>query len=99
MTDALDTAGWLWHHHPDSRLDHGTPGLPDLVAVHPRTGRVVWLEVKTAKGRVAPDQEAWAAALRQGGHEHRVVRPDGMALVVDDLLAERRRTRSRNAGN
>lgn len=64
------TLGWLCHHDRPSlnrsgrwstAID-GDPGFPDLVLAKP--GRPVHLwEVKTERGRLRPNQQAWLYAL------------------------------------
>lgn len=56
---ALD--GWLFFHDRDARRNRA--GLPDLVAVHPTRGRLLFAELKTERGRLRPDQAAWLDAL------------------------------------
>lgn len=52
--------GWsLQYHTFDSR--RSAPGFPDVVLV--RGARLLFIEVKTAKGRVTPEQQAWWLAL------------------------------------
>lgn len=95
ITDALDTCGWLWHHETDSRKSKR--GFPDICAVHPRTGALLFLELKRELGRVNPEQEAWISALAKhdAGMEPRpyqtgpwhgfraaVVRPSNLDLAV-----------------
>lgn len=71
-----ELAGWLgwrtWHDH-DSRRNRA--GLPDLVAVHHRQQRVIFAELKTARGRLRPEQEAWRADLIAAGVEYFLWRP------------------------
>jgi|HubBroStandDraft_5_1064220.scaffolds.fasta_scaffold2299985_1 hypothetical protein len=55
VTDMLGYKGWLWHHAGDSR--RSSAGLPDIVAV--RGGRVIFAELKTAKGRFRAEQLRW----------------------------------------
>ena len=69
--------GWLVFHDRDSRRSE--PGFPDLVAVSqaPMRPRVLFLEIKTAKGRLTkgresprtgrwlPGQEDWIGALQR----------------------------------
>jgi hypothetical protein len=54
------------------------PGAPDLVAV--KQGRVVFLEVKTEKGKVSEKQAEVNELLRLHGVEVRVVRG------IDDIM-------------
>lgn len=55
----LDAFGWIAFHDTDSRQSR--VGFPDLVATN---GRVLLLvELKSMKGRIRPEQQAWADAL------------------------------------
>jgi len=65
--------GYLTYH--THRSDRSEPGFPDLVLVHPRTGHLVFAELKTAKGRVAPAQHVWIDALRRAGVAAYIWRP------------------------
>lgn len=58
MTAVLELAGlfgWRSYHTHDSR--RSTPGFPDLVMV--RGPRLLLVELKTEKGRLAPAQLQW----------------------------------------
>ena len=80
--DALDLTGWAWIHHRPARRAQGkwtTPtqgnsakGFPDIVAVRPP--RVLWLELKAARGQVSPEQAAWLERLRASGQEAHVLK-------------------------
>jgi hypothetical protein len=48
-------------------------GTPDFVIAMPGTS-TLWIEAKTAKGKLTPAQSAWLAALRKCGHRAEVVR-------------------------
>jgi hypothetical protein len=68
------------YHTHDSR--RSPAGFPDLVLVHPTRPElgIVFLELKSAKGRTSPAQARWIMALRRSGEAGRVwsqvVKPD-----------------------
>ena len=65
--------GWLVHHPLPSMNKRGIwathelgdHGFPDLVLAHP-TGRVIFAELKSDKGKVSPLQSRWLSVLEQG---------------------------------
>ena len=63
ITDLLDLGDWRWYHTHDAR--RSAKGFPDLVAV--RLSRLVFIEVKTERGRVRPEQTTWLDDLRLSG--------------------------------
>lgn len=70
----LDTAalyGWDHMHHADSRRAHA--GWPDLVLCRPP--RCLFVELKTDRGRVRPDQRRWLQQLAACGLEVGLWRP------------------------
>lgn len=71
ITDLCDLLDLKWHHETDSRRSKS--GFPDLVIAGP--GGVMFVELKTDKGRVSKDQEEWIARLRAGGAEAHIWRP------------------------
>jgi Holliday junction resolvase len=83
LVQVLSSAGWLVMHIPNQstrgrqRWAGLLPGAPDLVAV--KRGRVVFLEVKTQRGKVSEKQSEVHDLLRLHGMEVRVVRN------VDDI--------------
>ena len=83
IMDALELGGWLYSHHPDSRRSEGGGGLPDLVAVHPKSHAVIFIEVKTEAGRLRPKQEEWLHALERAQVITWVARPSNL----DDLIS------------
>ena len=48
-------------------------GSPDLCFLLPR-GRVGWMELKTRKGALSPEQKHFQAKCAELGHWHRVIR-------------------------
>ena len=84
IVQALSYAGWLVMHIPNQstrgrqRWAGLMPGAPDLVAV--KHGRVVFLEVKTERGKVSEKQSEVHDLLRLHGMEVRVVRN------IDDIM-------------
>lgn len=65
--------GWAVFHPYDSR--RSTAGFPDIVAV--RRTRVLFVELKSATGRMRAEQIVWATTLAAvgGAVEHHVWRP------------------------
>ncbi len=72
--------GWLCYHTHDSR--RSAAGFPDLVFVRER---VVWVELKTARGRVRPEQQRWLDALGRAGQEVYLFRPGDWARIEEVL--------------
>ncbi len=66
----------LWRQRVAGTLQ----GAPDLVVVAPG-GRVVWLEVKTARGYLSQPQKALHRKLKEMGHHVEVVRSVEEALA------------------
>lgn len=71
---AAKALGWLFYHVPDSRRTQ--PGFPDLVMLHPSTGRLLIRELKTQKGKTSKMQDVWLAGFRLGGLDAKVWRPE-----------------------
>lgn len=57
----LDLGSWVWYHTYSSQRSNA--GFPDIVAV--RRERLIFIELKTAKGKLSQAQERWRDALFQ----------------------------------
>lgn len=79
-----------WTERGVERVRYGlAPGSADLVGIV--RGRFVALEIKTASGRIAPEQAQWLALVERCGGVGRVVRSvaDAVAAVEEVLGADR----------
>ena len=65
IVELARTIGWMVYHPYDSR--RSTPGYPDLTMVHPRTGAILFAELKTETGKVTDEQDQWLRALAVRG--------------------------------
>ena len=84
LTDAAELNGWLVFHDNDSRRN--AAGFPDLVLVHGRYGRVLFLELKSEIGRVRPEQHVWMDALsRCDTIASAIVRPEHADQIIKYL--------------
>jgi hypothetical protein len=69
------------HHCRPARMANGTwrtpisgdAGFPDLVIVTPSA--VLWRELKSVQGQLAPEQRLWHQRLTQAGQDVAVWRP------------------------
>lgn len=86
VVDLAQYRGWRVMHIHDSRRGIGA-GYPDLTLLHKSTGRLLFAELKSARGHLSPDQKQWIADLRRGGHLVHVWRPaDFVARAIQDAL-------------
>lgn len=65
--------GWMVYHTHDSRRSQA--GYPDLHLIHPDTGRSMFRELKTQRGRIRPAQAEWLDGLARCGVDAAVWRP------------------------
>jgi len=74
---------WLCYHTHDSRRSQ--PGFPDLFLIRPATGEILFCELKSGRGRLTPDQEAWLEALRECGLPIRIWSPKDWTEIEETL--------------
>lgn len=96
VVEAAHRFGWRVAHFRRATVRHGrvaTPvaydaaGFPDLVLV--TEGRILFVECKTDRGTVSPEQRAWAEWLEAAGQDARVWRPrDWDVEVLPTLKGE-----------
>jgi hypothetical protein len=69
----------------------GATGSSDILGILAPTGRFIALEVKTAKGKTSPAQEAWLAEARALGAVAGVVRSidEAFALIEKAFAADK----------
>ncbi len=73
--------GWLVYRTPTWRSTGSYPGFPDLVLVRPGDKRVLFLELKSEKGRVSAAQKRWLDTLGATDAIAWVVRPSDWHLI------------------
>ena len=82
IVETAQRFGWRAAHFRRAQVRQGryaTPvaydaaGFPDLVLV--TEGRILFVELKTDRGRVSPEQRAWHEWLEAAGQDVRVWRP------------------------
>ena len=83
IENAAELGGWLVFHDTDSRKNRA--GFPDLVLLRPP--RLLFIELKTASGRVSPAQRVWLEQLgRVDDITVDLVRPDRADALIRTLL-------------
>jgi hypothetical protein len=84
VTDLCRWLGLLWFHDNDSRRNEA--GLPDLIIVGQHG--LLFRELKTAKGRVTPEQADWLSRLKQAGADADVWRPADLVPAGGRIKSE-----------
>jgi len=69
VEDLLNIGGWRWCHFRPAQTEKGWrtalsghKGFPDYIAT--RDSRLLIFELKSVRGKLSPDQEAWLESLR-----------------------------------
>jgi hypothetical protein len=82
--------GWLVHHDlpaQNSRGRWGTHiqgdvGFPDLLLLHPVSGKLFAIELKSQTGRLTPGQNRWLLAFENAGIYNAVLKPSDMEYAL-----------------
>lgn len=88
VLDLLEYHQWISYHTYDSRRSQ--PGFPDLVALHPKAGDILVLELKTERGKATPSQLQWLAWFEACGIDARLVRPSEIDGLIERIAAPQR---------
>jgi hypothetical protein len=80
VVDFACVTGWAVYHTFDSR--RSDPGFPDLVAVNPAQRRILYVELKSARGRLSLTQRQWLDKLARCGAETAMWRPADWDEIV-----------------
>lgn len=84
VLEAVKVRSLIAYHTYDSRRSQ--PGFPDLVIVGQNAA--LFRELKSAKGRVTPEQKFWIAALDQAGMDVDIWRPADWPIRIMAELAQ-----------
>lgn len=85
LRQLTDTLGWARYH--TLRSKGSTAGYPDLTLVRER---VVWIELKTERGKLTAPQKDWLRRLHTAGCEAYVARPSDLETLAVVLAVRRR---------
>lgn len=95
VEEALDFYGWWWFHVPPNvvvcpkcrwRIFRGIrKGWPDIVAIKPP--RILWIELKTERGQLEPEQTEVGMMLRACGQTWVHARPRDRESLYELIAA------------
>lgn len=83
IIEIAELYGWFAYHTYDSR--RSAAGWPDLVLARPSTGELIYVELKTDKGRLTKAQQAWLRILQDCNQETHVWRPRDFDAIHERL--------------
>ena len=87
VLDLAKAEGWIVYHTNDSRRSH--PGFPDLVLL--RGPQLLFLELKTERGKATPAQVSWINRLDAAKRvEAAVARPSNWPDIERALTSRAR---------
>ncbi len=82
--------GWLVHHDLPAQNSRGRwathvqgdAGFPDLILLHPNSGKLFAIELKSDKGKLSPGQKRWLMAFEKSGIYNAVLKPSDMEYAL-----------------
>ena len=82
--------GWLVHHDLPAQNSRGRwathvqgdAGFPDLILLHPNSGKLFAIELKSEKGKTSPGQKRWLMAFEKSGIYNAVLKPSDMEYAL-----------------
>jgi len=82
--------GWLVHHDLPAQNSRGRwathvqgdAGFPDLLLIHPNSGKLFAIELKSEKGKLTPGQKRWLLAFEKSGIYNAVLKPSDMEYAL-----------------
>ena len=85
--------GWLIHHDLPAQNSRGRwltnvqgdAGFPDLILLHPVSGKLLAVELKAERGKLSPLQKRWLMAFDAGSHFNSVWKPSDMEYILYTL--------------
>ena len=81
ILEALGYMGWRVFHVYDSRRSN--PGFPDVLAI--KGSRIVFVELKSEKGKIRPEQVEWLDDLVETHSEVYLVRPSSQDAFMRNI--------------
>lgn len=81
VRDIASLYGWNMQYHTYNSL-HSDPGWPDEVLCHPLRRRMVFVELKSDKGKISDAQRNWLIVLNSCGLETALWRPKDIDTVI-----------------
>lgn len=94
VIDAARLKGWLVAHFRPALTQRGTwitavqgdgKGFPDLVLAHPKRGKILYVELKSERGKLSVEQTRWLDVLSRAGGETRVIYPHNLGDFLHEL--------------
>ena len=85
--------GWLIHHDLPAQNNRGRwltniqgdAGFPDLLMVHPVSGKILAVELKSEHGKLSPLQKRWLMAFDASEVFNSVWKPSDMEYILYTL--------------